>query len=134
MQDAKRVIATGVAVPSGAFSHATVIAVGNARLIFVSGQVPSGPDGELVGEGDMQAQTDQVFRNLERVLQACGSALHEVVKITSFVTDAHARTAFSTVRDRVFADTRPASTFVEVSALANPRWMVEIEAVAVSHS
>ncbi len=128
----RQVQSPAVAPPSGAFSHATVIPVGDARLIFVSGQVPVDAAGTLVGAGDMEAQTEQVLHNLQLVLQDCGSDLREVVKLTSFVTDAGARAAFSKVRNRVFADSRPASTFVEVSSLVHPQWLVEIEAVAVS--
>lgn len=130
----EQVRSPAVAPPSGAFSHATVVPLGDARLVFVSGQVPVDAAGALVGEGDMEAQTEQVFRNLELVLRECGCDLQDVVKITSFVTDTGARAAFSKVRNRVFARSLPASTFVEVSALVNPKWLVEIEAVAVARA
>jgi enamine deaminase RidA (YjgF/YER057c/UK114 family) len=87
-------------------------------------------DGSLVGGTDVVAQTEQIFRALERVLSHCGIGFENVTKVLVFLTDIRARPAINEVRKRYFRDARPASTVVEVSALAHPEALVEIEAVA----
>ncbi len=110
------------------YSHA--VRMGN--LIFVSGQVALTPDGQLVGKGDAKAQAEQIFANLKAVLEAAGSGLDRVGKITVLVTSLEYRPLVAEVRDRVFAPYGyvPASTLAVVSSLANPDFLVEIEAVA----
>jgi enamine deaminase RidA (YjgF/YER057c/UK114 family) len=101
-------------------------------LIFVSGQVAMTAGGELVGKGDVRAQTEQVFANLRAVLDAAGSGLDRVGKITVLAMRLEDRPIIGEVRNRVFAPYGfvPASTFAVVASLANPDWLVEIEAVA----
>jgi enamine deaminase RidA (YjgF/YER057c/UK114 family) len=88
--------------------------------------------GELVGEGDPRAQTERVFRNLERALAAAGATFADVVKFGVFVTDIGILPVVREIRDR-FVDTSnpPASTAVQVGALFRPGYVVEIEALAV---
>lgn len=114
--------------PATNYSHA----VRMGDLIFVSGQVAMTPSGDLVGEGDVRAQTERVFENLRLVLDAAGSGLDQVGKITILATSLDARPEIGEVRNRVFAPFGylPASTFAVVASLANPAWLVEIEAVA----
>lgn len=114
--------------PATNYSHA----VRMGDLIFVSGQVAMTPSGDLVGEGDVRAQTERVFENLRLVLEAAGSGLDRVGKITILATSLDARPEIGEVRNRVFAPFGylPASTFAVVASLANPAWLVEIEAVA----
>ncbi|MFL5928050.1 MAG: RidA family protein [Gaiellaceae bacterium] len=100
-------------------------------LLFVSGCVAVDGAGRLVGGDDVVEQTRQVFANLETVLRAAGASIRDVVKVTVFLTDVGDRAAVDTVRRRTFGDVRPASTLVEVSALAVPGARVEIEAVAL---
>jgi len=87
----------------------------------------------VVGPGDMEAQTRQVFRNLGTVLAAAGASFGDLVKLTFFVRDVTSLAAIRSVRDE-FVDTAdpPASTLVEVSRLAAPDLLIEIEAVAVA--
>jgi len=100
--------------------------------VFISGQVALDGQGKLVGEGDVAAQTEQVFRNLQAVVEACGGTLEDVVKITIFVTDASYRPAVAAARLKWFKEGQwPASTYLVVSALAVPTMLVEIEAVAM---
>jgi 2-iminobutanoate/2-iminopropanoate deaminase len=99
-------------------------------LLFLSGCVPVDGDGKLV-DGDVVAQTRQVFANLGAVLAAAGAAFGDIVKVTVFLTDVDDRAAVNTVRREVFGDARPASTLVEVSRLAIPGARIEVEAVAV---
>ena len=87
-------------------------------------------DGSIVGGADAVAQTEQIFENLGLVLAHCGAGFEDVVKVVVYLTDISARPAINEVRKRHFGDARPASTLVEVSALAHPEALVEIEAVA----
>jgi reactive intermediate/imine deaminase len=117
----------GLAEP---ISHYTD-AVRAGDLLFVSGFVPVDGDGQLVGGDDVIAQTRHVFANLAAVLAAAGATFADVVKVTVYLTDIEDRARINPVRQEVFGDTRPASTLVEVSALATPGARVEIDAVAL---
>lgn len=100
--------------------------------VFISGQVALDAEGKLVGENDAAAQTEQVFKNLQAVVEACGGSLDDVVKITIFVTDPAYRPAVAAARLKWFKEGQwPASTYLVVSALAVPTMLVEIEAVAM---
>lgn len=101
-------------------------------LVVVSGQVSRDIDGELVGRGDAEVQTRQVFDNLRRVLQAAGSGFEDVVRLTVFATEMSVRAAVHRVREELFDEPRPASTFLVVAGLADPDFLVEIEALAYS--
>jgi 2-iminobutanoate/2-iminopropanoate deaminase len=100
-------------------------------LIVLSGQAAISPEGEIVGEGDFDAQAEQVFRNLERVLGAAGASLRDVVKVTIYLTDMGNFPKIVELRGRWFTAPYPADTIVEVGALALPGLMIEIEAMAV---
>lgn len=112
--------------PIGHYSDA----VRTGNLLFLSGCVALDADGHVVGEGDIAAQTRQVFANIEAVLRAAGAGFANVVKTTIFLTNVEDRSALAPIRREVFGDHRPASTLVEVSALAVPGLLIEIEAVA----
>ena len=99
-------------------------------LLFVSGIAPFDSDGEVVGEGDVVAQARQVLQNLRDALRTVGADMCDVLKVTVFLTDVNDRAAINPVRQEFFGDARPASTLIEVSALVNPKMLVEIEAVA----
>ncbi len=100
-------------------------------LLFISGVIAVDADGNIVAPDDVVEQTRQVFRNMGNVLEAVGCSFADVVKVTVFLTDVDDRPKINPVRQEVFGDTRPASTLVEVSALAFPDAKVEIEAIAV---
>jgi reactive intermediate/imine deaminase len=117
----------GLAEP---ISHYTD-AVRAGDLLFVSGVVPVDGDGNLVHPGDVVEQTRQVFANLAAVLAAVGATFADVVKVTVYLTDIADRVRINPVRQEVFGAVRPASTLVEVSALAVPGAKIEIEAVAL---
>ena len=106
-------------------------AVRAGDLLFVSGCVPVDGDGKLVGGDDAAAQARQVLANVGSVLAAAGATFADVVKVTVYLTDIGDRTRINPVRREVFGDTRPASTLVEVSALAIPGARVEIDAIAL---
>jgi reactive intermediate/imine deaminase len=116
----------GLAEP---LSHYTD-AVSAGGLLFVSGIVPVDEQGRLVGAGDVAEQTRQVFRNMELVLKAGGRGFGDVVKVVHYLLDVDDRPKINPVRMEFFGEARPASTLVEVSALAVPGALLEIDAVA----
>jgi reactive intermediate/imine deaminase len=103
--------------------------VGNT--IYVAGQLPYDKDGNLVGKGDIRAQTRRVLENIKKIVEAGGGKMDDVVKITVFVTDVRSREPYAEVRSEFFGPNPPASTLVQISNLAIPDALIEIEAVAV---
>jgi enamine deaminase RidA (YjgF/YER057c/UK114 family) len=115
-----------------AYSH--VVIASGSRLVYTAGQVSIDERGALVGAGDLAAQTAQVMRNVGLALAAAGASYADVVKITTYVVDykPEHRGVIGKARAAFFADGKPpASTLVGVASLAQPEWLVEIEAVAV---
>jgi len=108
------------------YSQATRI----GDLVFVSGQAAVGPEGTVVGEGDFDAQAAQVFANLEAVLAAAGSSLRKVAKVNIYLTDMSYFPKVLELRERHFAAPYPADTTVEVTGLALPGLMIEIDVIA----
>jgi reactive intermediate/imine deaminase len=102
------------------------------ELLLVSGQAAIDEHGQTVGVGDFDAQAEQTFRNLERVLEAGGSSLANVVKVTIFLRDMANFPKIVELRGRWFTPPYPADTIVEVSSLALPELLIEIEAIAVT--
>ncbi len=113
--------------PRIGFSRA--VQVGNT--IYVSGTVAWGDDGLLVGPGDMYVQAKQAIRNIEKALAQAGASLRDVVCTRIFVTDISRLDEAARAHGEAFGAIRPAATMVEVSRLADPGMLVEIEAVAV---
>ena len=119
-----------VSTPTG-YSH--VAEVRGGRLIYISGQIALDSQGKLVGKGDLEAQADQVFRNLGAALASVGCTVRNVVKFTVFMRDVKDVAAYRRARDRFMGDgPRPASTLVEVSGLVSEDFLIEIEAVAAA--
>ncbi len=119
----------GVREPSTRYSHAIVVEGARRRLV-ISGQVGQAPDGSVPATGE--GQIAQAFANLRTILQAHGMGIGDVVKTTAFLTDRALLTPYRAARDMTFAEHAPASTLLFVSGLADPRWMVEIEAEAAA--
>lgn len=123
-------VSDAVAKPAGIMSQGIAVAAG--RMVFASGQVARGVDGQLVGRGDIRAQTRKTLQNLQAVLAEGGAAMDDVVKVTVFVTNlAEHFSAIHEVRSEFFKPDYPASTLVEVSRLVDPDMLIEIEAIAV---
>lgn len=112
-----------------AFNISSAFRVGD--LVFVSGQVGVNDQGEIIGRDDFGTQARQAFDNLRRVLEAAGSSLDQVVKVTILVTDMDHFAEVVELRAEFFTAPYPADTVCEVSALAYPGLMFEIEAVAM---
>jgi len=121
----------GVPRPMGPYSQAVVTTGG--KLAFISGQVPEDASGNLVGKGDIEAQTRQVLTNLKTMVGEAGGTVADIVKITVFMVEI-TPSSYETVaklRREFFGDGYPASTMVEVNSLVSPEWLIEIEAWAV---
>ena len=120
-----------LAAPPG-YSH--VVDVRGGRTIYIAGQVALDRTGTLIGPGDLEAQADQVFRNLPAALAAVGCTPAHLVKLTVFVRDMGGLPAYRKARERFFTSVTPAIapavTLVEVSRLYRDDALIEIEAVA----
>jgi len=104
---------------------------GAEALVFVAGQGPIAADGSLVGEGDFDAQVRQTFENMRAVLEGAGASLADVVKTTVFLTDIGQLRDYGRVKAEFLPGPHPASTAVQIGALAVPGMLVEVEAIAV---
>ena len=97
--------------------------------LYVSGLWPFGDDGRLHGAGDAHAQTQQILKRLGEILAKAGATPADVLKVNVYLTDIDDRTRINSARQAFFGEARPASTLVEVSKLAIPGMLVEIEAI-----
>ncbi len=113
----------------GAYSSGIEAPAG--RTVYVSGQVAMDAEGSVVGEDDARTQTEKVLENVATVLEEAGGSFDDIVKVTVFITDMGLYDEIHEVRRRHFGEPYPASSMVEVSALIDPRLLVEVEAVAV---
>jgi reactive intermediate/imine deaminase len=114
--------------PTG-YTHVVEVS-GAAKMVYVSGQIAFDAQGNVVGAGDMKAQAEQVFKNLDAALTAAGAKFSDIVKMNTYITDMDKAPAVREVRARYFGDTTPASTFVKVAGLVRPELMLEIEVIA----
>jgi 2-iminobutanoate/2-iminopropanoate deaminase len=101
------------------------------ELLFISGQAAIDNNGQIIGIDNFDAQAEQVFANLERVLRAGGSSLANVIKVTIFLRDMSNFPKIVELRGRYFTPPYPADTIVEVTSLYSPEALIEIEAIAV---
>lgn len=118
--------------PTFGWTH--VVTVTGGKTVYISGQVGINERGEIVGKGNLSAQTEQAFQNIERALAAVGATFQQVVKTSLFVVGLKPEhvPVIREVRSRyVSEDHPPSSTLVGVSALVGPDWLIEIEAIAV---
>ena len=99
------------------------------EFLFISGTVGNDATGNLVGTGDCEAQTRQVFANIRAIAVAAGASMDDVVKITCFLIDVADYAAYGKVRSETFPSNPPASSTVIVAALVRPEYLVEVEAI-----
>ena len=104
---------------------------GAQAVLFLSGQVAYGPDGSVAHRGDFKAQARETFRAMRALVEAQGGTIENIVKLNTYVTDIRYRADLVPVREEFFGKKGPASTLVQVGALAHPDWLIEIEAIAV---
>jgi reactive intermediate/imine deaminase len=120
-----------VAPPIGSYSHAVRVETGDAVWIHVSGQLALDAEGNLVGHGDLGAQTERVFENLSEVLKANGATFDDVVKIQTYFTTLEGLADSRAVRARYLPAEPPASTAVRVAGLLMDDALLEVDLVAV---
>jgi enamine deaminase RidA (YjgF/YER057c/UK114 family) len=116
-----------IAPPNGTYSHGALLPQG-AELLYVAGQVAIKPDGSI--PATLEEQAEVVWTNVLAVLAEGGMSASNLVKINSYITRAEDFARFAAIRAKYLGNHRPASTLVVVSALANPKFLVEVEGVA----
>ena len=116
----------GVAPPAGHYSHGIVA---SGRMLFVAGQVALDEHGNLVGKDDPAAQTRQVLTNMQRVIESAGGRMGDVARSTVYLTNLDHRNAVASVRKEFFPHPPPVNTLLVVSSLADPAFLVEIDAI-----
>ena len=120
-----------VAAPIGSYSQSVRVETADATWIYVSGQIAIDVGGNLVGPGDVRAQTRQVFENLKAILEANGATFADVVKIGTYLTTLGDLAGMREVRGAYLTSEPPASTAVQVAALVVPEAVIEVDVVAV---
>ena len=119
-------------IPPAGYSH--IAKVNRGTIVYLAGQVSSDASGKLIGEGNFEAQAEQVFRNLKIAVEAAGGTMADIVKLNVYLVasvDQAEVPKLRAIRNRyVNVEKPPASTLVVVSRLAQPGWLIEIEAVA----
>lgn len=102
----------------------------SGNTVFVSGTIPNDAQGNVVGKGDIEAQTERVLQSIKAILEAAGGSMEDVVMNHVFITDYANYGKMNEVYGRYFGNTRPARYCIK-SELVHPDWLVEIASVAV---
>ena len=129
MATIERVCASGVFDPA-AYTQ-TMKVSGAQTILFVAGQVAYDKDGGPAFRGDFKGQAREVFRCIKANVEAAGGKVENIVKLNTYLTDIRYRADLAPVREEFFGKKGPASTLVQVSALAHPDWLIEVEAIAI---
>lgn len=116
-----------VHAPEGAYFHAAEVKSG-ARLLFLAGQIGRGPDGDI--PDDAEGQAEYVYRNILAILADAGMTKDNLVKLTSYVVDPEIMPAVRAAKQRVMGEASPPVTGLVVSRLADPKILIEVEAIA----
>ena len=100
-------------------------------VLFLAGQVAYEKDGSVKHAGDFKAQAREVFRCIKSLVETAGGRMDSIVKLNTYLTDIRYRADLVPIREEFLGKKGPASTLVQVSALAHPDWLIEVEAIAV---
>jgi enamine deaminase RidA (YjgF/YER057c/UK114 family) len=100
-------------------------------VLFLAGQVAYDKDGSVKHAGDFKGQAREVFRCIKSLVETAGGRMDNIVKINTYLTDIRYRADLVPIREEFLGKKGPASTLVQVSALAHPDWLIEVEAIAV---
>jgi len=109
--------------------YSRAVKIGN--VVEVTGTVATGEDGKVVGEDDAYAQTVFIYQRIEKVLKQAGASMKDVIRVRMFVTDISRWQEYGKGHSEFFKDIKPCNTMVEVSALIEPGYLIEIEATAI---
>lgn len=110
-------------------------AVKIGHTVEVTGTVATAEDGSIVGEGDAYSQTKYIYQRIKEVLERAGASMQDVVRVRMFVTDISRWQEYGRAHSEFFKEIKPCNTMVEVRALIEPGYLIEIEATAIiSHS
>ena len=109
--------------------YSRAVKVGN--VIEVTGTVASGEDGKVVGENDAYGQTKFIYEKIEQVLKRAGAEMKDVVRVRMFVTDISRWQEYGKAHSEFFKEIKPCNTMVEIKALIEPGYLIEIEATAI---
>lgn len=115
----------------GAYSHGYKVEIGDAEIIFTTGQIAMDKNGKVLYPDEPAKQAEFVFESLQKILNQAGASLDDVVKAIVFVTDMNDFAQISKVRNKYFKNSEPVSTLVEVKKLVKEGCRVEIEVIAV---
>lgn len=121
---------TAVPAPAGHYSHVARLDVGDATLLFLSGQVAVDDDNNIVAPGDLTAQSERVFEIIGAILAAHGASFDDVVNVRTFLTDISRVQEYGAVRAKYITGQPPTSTTVETPRLFKPEALLEVEVVA----
>jgi enamine deaminase RidA (YjgF/YER057c/UK114 family) len=111
------------------YGYSRAVRVGDR--VFVAGTTAVDADGNVVGPDDPYHQASFVYQKIQHALHEAGTSLDDVVRVRTFVTDISRWTDVARAQGEVFAQIRPAATLLQVSALVDPRLLVEIEVDAI---
>jgi 2-iminobutanoate/2-iminopropanoate deaminase len=123
------IISEKLARPLGIYSQA--VKAEGTRLLFISGMTARDKEGNIVGQGDIRAQTRQVLENIKGALEKAGATFDQIVKVTVYVTDMSHFREIHEIRAQYFKKDYPASTMVQVSGLVSQDLLIEIDAIAL---
>jgi len=121
--------AEGAPKPSGPYSNATWER-SEGRLLFVAGQVGITTEYKPVGDGGIEEQTKQTFRNIRAIVEDAGGSMDDIVSLVIYVIDIKDAAVVNKIRGETFDSAYPSSTLLQVSAFMHPSLLVEISAVA----
>lgn len=118
----------GFHAPTSYYSHV----VRHGDTLYLAGQGASGPDGEMVGPGDIAAQARQTFSNIQQILQSLGGDLRHVIKLTTFLVDPRHHAVVMETRREFFGDWAPASILCAVNSLPRDGMLIAVDVVAAA--
>lgn len=128
----KKVNPESLQTPTKAYSQGVLVSCGETNLLFITGQLPQDTNGVVVHTGDIEKQTRLVFWRIEEILKKAGMSFDNVVKLQIYVQDISFAKIISSIRDELFATSKPASTLIAVSGFVKDGCALEIDAIAAT--
>ena len=125
----KNINPTSLRIPTKAYSQGVIVPCGDTNLLFVTGQLPQDIKGNIIHMGNPEEQTRLVFERIWIILQEAGMSFDDVVKLQIYVKDITHAKIVSSIRDKLFNISKPASTLVEVSGFVKDNCYLEIDIV-----